>query len=586
MDAVIIGLIGLGGLYTIASQDKDKNKNEGFSNKLPNTKTPSINYPMKSVNSVDNNINNYPSSNASTDKYFNADLYNKLVTNNSNDGAFLPEENPMSLKGNQIDKSKFKHNNMVPFFGGKVRGRGANLNTAEGILDNMAGSGSQIIKKKEIAPLFKPEDNVQWAHGAPNNSEFYRSRVNPSMSMNNVKPWEEERVGPSMAGGTTNEGVGGFNSGMFSREQCKPKTVDDLRVATNPKVTYSLNNHQGPATAGLTSLQQGAVQQQIGKVEKHLPDTYFVNTPERYLTTTGLEKGQTSRAINLMPYENRQDTSVQYEGIATGDYKKAKTYENYDPSSKEQLGGDYYGNPRANQPVTESDYNVNSYNINPNNRTTEGTHNIFGNVQSAIGAVIAPVMDILRPSRKENFIGNKRQSGNVQGYGAGASYIINPNDTLKTTNKEMTVNSKNHLNVQNQGNGNFINNNVAPTLTQRNTTSCFYTGDPGSSNEGHMLTDKYERQRNNNNKTSYGYTPTGNTNQFNANINMSIPNRKVENNRAPLGTFSNTIPSTELHGKIHAPQYYDQCQMCDRIQPDVLDAFKKNPFTHSLTSAV
>ena len=264
----------------------------------------------------------------------------------------------MSLKGNQIDKSKFKHNNMVPFFGGKVRGRGGNLDTSEGILDNMAGSGSQIIKKKEVAPLFKPEDNVQWAHGAPNNSEFYRSRINPSMSMNNVKPWEEERVAPSMAGGTSNEGVGGFNSGMFSREEWKPKTVDDLRVATNPKVSYSLDNHQGPATAGLSSLQQGAVQQQIGKVEKHLPDTYFVNTPERYLTTTGLEKGQTSRSINLMPYENRQDTSIQYEGIATGEYKKGKTHENYDASSREQLKGDYYGNPKAKQPVTEADYNA------------------------------------------------------------------------------------------------------------------------------------------------------------------------------------------------------------------------------------
>ena len=39
---------------------------------------------------------------------------------------------------------------------------------------------------------------------------------------------------------------------------------------------------------------------------------------------------------------------------------------------------------------------------------------------------------------------------------------------------------------------------------------------------------------------------------------MSINNKKVENNRAPLGNFGNTIPSTELHGKIHAPQYYDQ----------------------------
>ena len=150
-------------------------------------------------------------------------------------------------------------------------------------------------------------------------------------------------------------------------------------------------------------------------------------------------------------------------------------------------------------------------------------------------------MDILRPSRKENFIGNKRQSGNVQGYGAGASYVINPYDTLKTTNKEMTVDSKNHWNVQNQGNGVFINNNVAPDLTQRDTTSCFYAGNVASDNQGHVLTDKFERQRNNHNKTSYGYTPSGNTNMFNNNINMSIQNKKVENNRAPLGTFGNTI---------------------------------------------
>ena len=584
MDAALIGLVGLGGLYTIASQDK--NKKEGFSSKLPNTDTPPINYPLKNNGSVNNNVNYYPSANAATDKYFNADLFNKLVEENQNSGSYIPEKNNMSLNGEPIDKTKFKHNNMVPYFGGKIRGRGADLNTTEGLLDNKSGAGSQIIKKKEVAPFFKPEDNVQWAHGTPNNTEFYRSRVNPSMNMNNVKPWEEERVAPSLTGSLDNSGVGGFNSGMFSREQWKPKTVDDLRVATNPKVSYSLNNHQGPATAGLTSLQQGATHQQIGKVEKHLPDTYFINNPERYFTTTGLEKGQTSRAINLMPYENRQDTSMQYEGIATGEYKKGKATENYDPSSKDEINCDYFGNPGANQPATEGDYANDSYELRTNNRNIEGEYNIFGNVQSALGAVIAPVMDILRPSRKENFIGNKRQSGNVQGYGAGASYVINPYDTLKTTNKEMTVDSKNHWNVQNQGNGVFINNNVAPDLTQRDTTSCFYAGNVASDNQGHVLTDKFERQRNNHNKTSYGYTPSGNTNMFNNNINMSIQNKKVENNRAPLGTFGNTIPSTDTYGKIHTPQYYDQCVSCDRIQPDVLDAFKKNPFTHSLHSAV
>lgn len=585
MDAALIGLVGLGGLYTIASQDKKNNK-EGFSSKLPNTDTPPINYPLKNINSINNNVNHYQSANSATDKYFNADLYNKLVVNNANNGAFLPEEKHVSLKGNEIDKTKFKHNNMVPYFGGKIRGMGADLNTAEGLLDNKSGSGSQVIKKKEVAPFFKPEDNVQWAHGTPNNNEFYRSRINPSMSMNNVKPWEEERVAPSLTGTVSNEGVGGFNSGMFSREQWKPKDVDELRVATNPKVTYSLDSHQGPATAGITSMQQGATSQQIGKVEKHLPDTYFLNGPERYMTTTGLEKGQTSRSINILPYENRQDTSMQYEGVASGNYRKAKAQENYEPSDKIGINCDYFGNPMAQQPATEQDYGIESIDVKTNNRNIEGEYNIFGNVKSALGAVVAPVMDILRPSRKENFVGNVRQSGNVQGYGAGATYIINPNDRLKTTNKEMTVESKNHLNIQGQASGSFVNTQSTPGLTQRNTTSCFYTGDPGSGHEGHVLTDKFERQRNNNNKQSYAFTPNGNTNMFNNNLNMSVPTKNVVNDRAPLGTFGNNIPSTDTFGKIHSPQYYDQCVSCDRIQPDVLDAFKKNPFTHSLTSAV
>ena len=41
----------------------------------------------------------------------------------------------------------------------------------------------------------------------------------------------------------------GFNSGMESRDSWKPKTVDDLRAANNPKAVYRLDNHMGPAAA-------------------------------------------------------------------------------------------------------------------------------------------------------------------------------------------------------------------------------------------------------------------------------------------------------------------------------------------------
>ena len=44
-------------------------------------------------------------------------------------------------------------------------------------------------------------------------------------------------------------------------------------------------------------------------------------------------------------------------------------------------------------------------------------------------------------------------------------------------------------------------------------------------------------------------------------------------------------PNMDTHGKVNASQYYDQCKGCDRIQPDILNAFKENPYTQSLHSS-
>ena len=53
------------------------------------------------------------------------------------------------FNGETIDPTTLKHNNMQPFFGGKIRGAGPNINTSESILDNKTGSGSQSVAKQE-----------------------------------------------------------------------------------------------------------------------------------------------------------------------------------------------------------------------------------------------------------------------------------------------------------------------------------------------------------------------------------------------------------------------------------------------------
>ena len=60
----------------------------------------------------------------------------------------------------------------------------------------------------------------------------------------------------------------------------------------------------------------------------------------------------------------------------------------------------------------------------------------------------------------------------------------------------------------------------------------------------------------------------------------------VLNTRQPIRNtgMNSAIPTMETYGKINVPQYYDNCMPCDRINPDILTAFKENPYTQSLNS--
>ena len=596
MDAAILGLVGLGGLYTIANQEK-KADNQSRTKRLP--KPDNMNTTL-----VDTHEQNkyYPTANQATKKYSTQEQFKKQV-------KFDIPEPP---------KNDFTHNNMVPFFGAKIRGRGPDSNQSEFLLDNLAGSGSQIIRKKEQAPLFRPEDNVQWGHGSPNNSDFYQSRMNPSMAMNNVKPWEEERVAPGLGKGYTNEGSGGFNSGMESRNDWLPKNVNELRTLTNPKVTYGLDGHEGPADSYIKD--RGS----LGVVDKNRPDTYFINSPERYLTTTGLEKAQTARGIEELKHQNRLDTTVEYGGVAgRGDQIAGKAPENYREPRNPHTYGELRGKAHTSggaQPASEGDYGRLGHKVLPNNRATVEQRDQYGGVGGLMGAVIAPVMDILRPSRKENVVGNIRLSGNVQKSGGGGEYVYDPNDLAKTTIKQTTEDSPFHLNVeksgaggeyvvdphdvakftlkqttecspfhlnvQNQEGGAYKVSEQQATFNQRDTTNY---GDyaAGGNASGLHLVDNYVRQRNNNNKQQVQASIHGNTNMFNGNINQRNSNTKSHDNPrmwVPSGRINN-IPTAEQHGELHGTQCYDNNKIgTDRINPDILNAFKSNPYTKSLNS--
>lgn len=567
----------LGSAYVISNQSNDNVEN--LSNQFPDVNPLDTNYPINNP-TTNQNVHYFHSPNQSSDKYYNQNTFNQISKSTP---ITINPPTFNSLMGTPIDRNNFNHNNMSPYFGGKIRGSTADKNTSESMLDNLQGSGSQYIKKNSIAPLFKPEDNMHNVYGAPNNNDFYQSRVNPSMSMNNTKPWEEQRIGPGLNKGYGTNGSNGFNSGMESRDSWLPHTVDELRVKTNPKITFNLSGHEGPISSTIKNV--GI----LGKVEKNRPDTDFNNGPERWLTTTGAIKGNTSHAEEILHDVNRTTTTQEYFGNYSSTLTKEMAPQYYQAGFKTEQNNTSIAGPNVNRhgPATTGDYAVQSINFLPNNRTTTSSENygFFGT--GAIGAIVSPILDVLRPSRKENVVGNARIYGDAS-ITVKNGQVFNPHDTAPVTNRQMDANKLdcNHLNVQNQKSDAYTLSQHTLDENNRDTTSVCYFNN-GSDNSGPMTYNaNYEQQRLNPNKSYELHPNQGNMELFNGSMNIKIDKLDSDRNntRQNIITSGNYAPpSIDNYGPIASKQQYKDIAN-ERMQPDILSAFKENPYTHSLNS--
>jgi hypothetical protein len=138
-----------------------------------------------------------------------------------------------------------------------------------------------------------------------------------------------------------------------------------------------------------------------------------------------------------------------------------------------------------------------------------------------------------------------------------------------------------------------VNNYSNPDLTQRDTTSASYDGPPGgaATGWGDMNYSAAYKQHNNDIKSS---TIDNRMNQggmqiFNQEMNIHCRDDcdRFAGRMNPAYTNTGAMPpSVETYGSINMPQYYNQEINCERINPDILSAFKNNPYTHSLTTSV
>lgn len=605
-----IPLVALSGLYFISKQrGGTDDSEEGFmtnnipEQNLPNTNIPNVNFPsefpvgnaaLDTTAKLDND-NKY-SGMAYTDKFFNLPDPKHLLNNEmwpSKTGMKCPSNdapgNFTALTGDTVGCDYFTHNNMVPFFGSKVRNRKFEPNQNEGLMDTYLGSGSQTIDKREQAPLFAPNENHQWAYGAPNQNDFMQSRVNPSLKMANVVPFKQEKVAPGLGLGYTTEGVGGYNSGMLDREAWLPKTVDELRVNNHRKASgVSTLGYEGPASTIVK--QRGS----LGKMEKNGPDKEFELGPSRYMTTTGLEKGPTLRPIQEDRYTNRPETTQEYSGIAGGDSKTSYMDGEYMPSHNHHLGpvpvsaavAAGMGGP------TENDFGAKTLHSYNNSRTANKQTGYFGMIGGAIGSVVAPLLDVVRPSRKENTIGTLRPYQNASTT-VPLSYVFNPADRPNTTTRETTENSKFHLNsgTSELNKGGYMVTPNQPVQNARMTQSDYFYAGNSSANDGAKGLRPYDaeyNQRNNDVKSSTidGRLVPGGMALLNNQQNIKNGDRstKISQNYV-TGPSSHRSPGLDTMGQLQGKQELYSGMNNDRLnQLDMKQLLQGNPYARSITN--
>jgi len=605
MEILAIPVIALGALYMISNQKKGVGDylEEAFTNRndmLPNTDLRDVNFQTreqesetdpskrKEIGSVETDrssllstVNKYDGPGVYTDRYFNPNK-NPITASRSPESSLTYN----SLTGDKVDSTYFEHNNMTPYFGSNVRSRIANENTGESLLDNMIGTGSQTQTKIEQSPLFSPSENLQWAYGAPNATDFVRSRMNVSAKMSNVTPFQSEQVSPGLAGQTSQ----GYNSGMMARETWMPKTVDELRVANNPKSNNMLIGHEGPAMSRITNLGL------MGQQEKNRPERAYETGPERYITTTGLQKGQTLQSIPVERFVNRTTTTTSYVGGAGTSNSEMYVDGEYMPSKHIDLGAVPIqpANAVGRSGAREGEYGLQSKMAYPNNRSTTQTDDYFGAIGGAFGSVVAPLLDMLRPSRKENTIGSLRPyqnpSSRVQN-----SYLFNPADRPSATIRETTEQSKGHHNINaGQRGGAYEVSDQQPAYTARQTTGDFYYSGVASGGEGTKQARPYDAeyaQRNNDIKSSTidGRMVPGNMSLMQGDIHMtSKPKDMFMRNDRPVAPSALPYQSPDVSsmGKIQgATSLYSNIQL-DRNAPDVMTSLKSNPYTLSVVNGL
>lgn len=353
------------------------------------------------------------------------------------------------LTGQRMPAKDFTHNNMQPFYGGRIKQNVA-IDTNISILDSYTGAGSTDLRKKEVETMF---NTSQTPFGNPfgmeDNTDFFQDRMSSDLGQlrrrNNERPFEPTRVASAVDEKFGLTGKGGFQ--QFEIDEIMKRampTTEKLRVADKPKLTYNQ-----PVVPGQRFTAAGP--DNPGEVRKYKPDTFYIDEAgERFIGAFAEEhQAETLRPIQVYKFVTRPETSAELIGSAASqEFGKSYVSGEYRTPMAQQYGGAGYRNADMTGYYTkdvdlpEADYGRSSIEIRPNERM--GTQDrVMGLNLAPADNVAVPVhyTDSARPTNRAETVGNIRQTGTPTGYAGGAPAITvwDPSDVARTTVKETTL---------------------------------------------------------------------------------------------------------------------------------------------------
>lgn len=341
-------------------------------------------------------------------------------------------ESQSELTGKPMD---MRHSNMMPFYRGDIK-QSMNPNANANILEAYGTKNDITFRKKEVAGMFIPEANVNKFDPATLNN--LTNRVSKPVVRNNILPFKQVKVGRGIGQGFEDKPHGGFHQTDIV-DLIMPKTVDELRVANNPKLS---------GTPGYTAPSKQMVQNRgiAGKMVKQRPETVFTMGQDRLMTTVGAQIKEKQQPNIDAKDTSRQDVR-EYTGSAHVNRGDSHRSDVRTPNRNDVLAGFTAANVRGTTENT-GDFGKGSVQVYTNGRDITTTQTYKGNVQSLIKAIVAPVADIFKTSKKEWFIDPAREFGELNAQIPSKITVRDPNDITRTTIKETLIHDTENLNVR------------------------------------------------------------------------------------------------------------------------------------------